>query len=170
MPHYLVTHLQFTRAKWLEGLAGVTAEEAVKRFEPMNAIGWAIGHLAAFEQHSWLETAQGKDHSEAVKACGFGKPATTPPLAEMQAAWQAITAEADLYLNQLTATDLAAHLSVNGKPMRDNIGTLILRHTYHYWYHLGEVQAIRQLLGHQNLPPFVGQMPPEVGYKSDRAE
>ena len=36
------------------------------------------------------------------------------------------------------------------------MGTLILRNTYHYWYHTGEAHAIRQMLGHQDLPQFVG--------------
>jgi hypothetical protein len=31
-------------------------------------------------------------------------------------------------------------------------------HHYHYWYHLGEAHAIRQMLGHQDLPQFVGDM------------
>jgi len=30
--------------------------------------------------------------------------------------------------------------------------------TYHYWYHLGESQAIRRLLGHTELPVFVGDI------------
>ncbi len=30
--------------------------------------------------------------------------------------------------------------------------------TYHYWFHLGESQAVRQLLGHRNLPQFVGDI------------
>ena len=29
---------------------------------------------------------------------------------------------------------------------------------YHYWYHLGEAHATRQMLGHTDLPQFVGDM------------
>ena len=29
---------------------------------------------------------------------------------------------------------------------------------YHYWFHLGESHAIRQMLGHEDLPQFVGNM------------
>jgi hypothetical protein len=29
---------------------------------------------------------------------------------------------------------------------------------YHYWFHLGESQAIRQMLGHRDLPTFVGEI------------
>ena len=27
---------------------------------------------------------------------------------------------------------------------------------WHYWFHLGEAHAVRQMLGHQDLPQFVG--------------
>ena len=35
-------------------------------------------------------------------------------------------------------------------------GTKLLRTTYHYWFHLGESQAVRQMLGHNRRPTFVG--------------
>ncbi|MEM7342827.1 MAG: DinB family protein [Chloroflexota bacterium] len=166
MPHPLVTQLQFTRAKWQLGLEGVSAEEALKQFGQMNCISWAVGHLAYFEQRSWVQHAQGKVISEAVKACGFGQPASTPPLDEMQAAWHEITTAADDYLNTLSETDVLSHPTFKGKTSPESTGTLILRHTYHYWYHLGEAQAIRQLLGHQDLPPFVGAVPIEAHYQT----
>src|SRR6266850_2122583 len=94
MPHPLVTQLRFTRTEWVRGLKAVTAEEAARRFGPINPIAWMIGHLAWQEQLYWLEE--------------------TP-------------------------------------------GTKLHRTTYHYWFHLGESQAIRQLLGPaKKLPDFVG--------------
>jgi hypothetical protein len=50
------------------------------------------------------------------------------------------------------------HLEWRGKPRFENIGTMLLRNIYHYWFHTGEVVAIRQLLGHKDLPEFVGDM------------
>lgn len=164
MAHRVVEQLRFARQKWMEGLDGVSQEEGFKRFGQMNSIGWMVAHLAAFEQFAWVEMAQGKTLSEAVKACRFGQPASTPPLDEMVAAFNEITAAADPYLDTLTDKELASHLSWKGKAMGENIGTLIWRLTWHYWYHLGEMQAIRQMLGHQDLPQFVGSMPPEIGY------
>src|SRR5579875_1056397 len=35
---------------------------------------------------------------------------------------------------------------------------------YHYWYHTGENAAIRQMLGHINLPEFVGDIDGEAPY------
>ena len=39
---------------------------------------------------------------------------------------------------------------------RETPGTKLHRTTYHYWFHLGEAQAVRQMLGHTKLPDFVG--------------
>ena len=35
---------------------------------------------------------------------------------------------------------------------------MLLRNVYHYWFHTGEAHAVRQSLGHQGLPEFVGDM------------
>jgi len=35
---------------------------------------------------------------------------------------------------------------------------MILKNIYHYWTHLGEAHAIRQMLGYTDLPQFVGDM------------
>jgi hypothetical protein len=44
------------------------------------------------------------------------------------------------------------------------VGSLLLRVIYHYWYHIGEIMAIRQLLGHTNLPEFVGDLDTQAPY------
>ena len=41
------------------------------------------------------------------------------------------------------------------------IGSAIQRVTYHYWFHTGEILAIRQVLGHARLPEFVGNIDAE---------
>ncbi len=165
MAHLLVKQLQFARSRFAEGLDGISAEDGQKRLEPMNSIGWVVGHLATFEQFSWL-TLNGKPPiNAAVNACGFGKPASTPPLAEMLSAWREITTASNSFLDTLDAEALQTTFVFNGEPFRENIGTMLLRHTGHYWYHTGEVQAIRQLLGHDDLIPFVGRIPPEYQYQ-----
>ena len=35
---------------------------------------------------------------------------------------------------------------------------------YHYWYCAGENMAIRQMLGHRDLPDFVGNIVEEAPY------
>ena len=157
--HPLVTQLRFTRSEFLRGLDGVSAEDAIRRFEPMNCISWIIGHLANQEHRYWVLWAQGRDLApDLQELVGFGQPASTPSLDEMWATWRRVTAAADEYLDTLTTQDLQAYLEREGRPLPESVGTMLLRNTYHYWYHLGEAHAIRQLLGHKNLPQFVGDM------------
>jgi uncharacterized damage-inducible protein DinB len=165
MSHPLVEQLRFTRSEWVRGLEDVTAEEGARRFEPMNSIAWIVGHLAWQEQASWLQRAQGRTVSALAERCGNGQPASTPPLAEAWAAWREVTAAADAYLDSLTIEGL--QVKWEREPTSETPGTKLLRTTYHYWFHLGEAQAIRQLLGHTNLPMFVGDIS-KAPYRPDR--
>lgn len=165
MSHPLVEQLRFTRSEWVRGLEGVSVEEAARRFEPMNSIAWIIGHLAWQEQAYWLQRAQGRTISPVAERCGFGEPASTPPLAEAWAAWRAVTTAADAYLDSLTIDSL--QVKWEREPTSETPGTKLLRTTYHYWFHLGEAQAIRQLLGHTKLPTFVGDIS-KAPYRPDR--
>ena len=167
MVHPLVEQLRFTRSEWIRGLKDVTAEEAARRFEPINPIAWMVGHLAWQEQRYWLQAAQGITLVEAVMACGFGQPASNPPLAEMWDAWHSITQAADNHLDTLTSEMLTQHYVVNGRTVPESPGTLLRRTTYHYWYHLGEASAVRQLLGHKDLPWFVGDIGVEAPYRPE---
>jgi uncharacterized damage-inducible protein DinB len=76
----------------------------------------------------------------------------------MWSIWRAVTAAADRYLDTLAPEDLDRHLEWRGKPFPESIGTLLLRNTAHYWFHLGQAYAIRQQLGHTSLPEFVGDL------------
>lgn len=165
MPHPLVTQLQFTRSEFRRALKGLTDEEARRRFEPINAISWMIAHLASQEQRYWITPTTGKMPVPSVnELAAYGRPATTPPLAEMWDAWEKITREADTFLNTVTSQSLTTHFVVNGNPVGESIGSMLRRVTYHYWYHIGESQAVRQLLGHKNLPDFVGDIHDEAPY------
>ena len=72
--------------------------------------------------------------------------------------WYRITTAADEFLDTLATRDLQSHMMWRGNPRPESIGTMLYRHIYHYWYHLGEAHAIRQMLGHRDLPQFVGDM------------
>jgi hypothetical protein len=89
---------------------------------------------------------------------GTGKPASVPPLDEMWDVWHRVTQAADGFLETLTTDKLQASLEWQGRPLRESTGTLLHRNTYHYWFHTGEAHAIRQMLGHGDLPQFVGDM------------
>ena len=156
MVHPLVDQLRYTRSEWVRGFEGVSPEDALRRIEPMNSIGWLVGHLAWHEQLYWLQRAQGITLVPEVEACAAGQPASTPPIDDMWTAWHTITAAADEYLNNLTTDLLVTHYIVNGEPHRESVGTFLYHLIYHYWYHLGEAQAIRQQLGHSDLPHYLG--------------
>jgi hypothetical protein len=165
--HPLVIQLRFTRSEFLRGLDGVTDEEARRRFDPMNSISWIIGHLANQEHGYWVRVAQGRNLAPTLNdLVGYGRPASTPPLDEMWDTWRTVTAAADEFLNTLTTEKLQTHLEWKGEPWRESIGTMLHRNSYHYWYHLGEAHAIRQMLGHRDLPQFVGDMS-QAPYKSE---
>jgi hypothetical protein len=100
----------------------------------------------------------------------------------MWQAWHDVTATTDSYLDTLVTEDLIPHLTQdtgsgeNGYEAAlfgtlskkalvkgiirswESVGTMLLRTTYHYFFHTGEAHAIRQQLGHPDLPWFVGDM------------
>ncbi len=158
MTHPLVAQLRFTRSEWIRGLKDVTAEEAVRRFEPINSISWMIGHLAFQEQMLFIILPQGKAIAPEANKYSFGKPASTPPLDEVWGLWRSITKEADVYLDGVTSERLQVAFEWESPHGDESAGTQMLRVIHHYWYHLGESQAVRQLLGHRDLPVFVGSM------------
>jgi DinB family protein len=167
-PHPLITQLRFARSEFVRGLEGVSEADGLRRLLPMNSIGWMVGHLANQEHRYWVVWAQQRNVAPGLdERVGSGKPASTPPLGEMWAAWQTVTAAADAYLDALTPALLETHLKRDGAPVAQSVGTLLLRNLYHYWFHTGEAAAVRQMLGHPNLPDFVGDMS-AVPYRPER--
>ncbi len=166
VPHPLISQLRFTRAQWLRALAGITDDEACQRLMPMNSISWIIGHLTWQEQRYWLTFQQSQTPLPEINSLvGNGRPATTPPLADMLAAWHQITAAADPWLDAVTTATLEETIDRGG--WSTNVGSLLLRVIYHYWYHIGEIMAIRQQLGHTGLPDFVGDIDRDAPYRSE---
>jgi hypothetical protein len=80
-------------------------------------------------------------------------------------AWRAITHAADPWLDSVTDETLASHVVRDGQVTEYIFGSLMLRTTYHYWYHTGENAAIRQSLRHTDLPQFVGDIDHEAPYR-----
>ena len=168
MPHPLVTQVRFTRSEFLRGVSGISDEDSRRRIMPMNCISWNIGHLAWQEQRYFLRYAQGVvPYPEIDRLFAYGAPPCTPPLEEALSAWKAITAGIDPWLESLPPEKLVENVVRDGKPTRYIYGSLILRMIYHYWYHNGENQAIRQMLGHGGLPEFVGDIDSEAPYRAE---
>jgi len=162
MVHPMVTQLHFARSEFLRCMKGVPPEDAFKRIEPMNCLSWIVGHLAAQEQSLWIECGLGSEGTvidgELRERVGFGSPPSTPNWKEMWTLWHEITAVADEFLGGISDETLDDYLTWKDKPLSESVGILLLRNIYHYWHHIGEAHAIRQLLGHDELPVFVGGM------------
>jgi DinB family protein len=165
MAHPLVDQFRFTRSEWLRGLEGVTEADAICHFGPMNCISWTVGHLAWHEQRYWLQFAQKRIlFPQLNELFAYGAPMGTPSLKEMLDIWRQVTEAADPFLDTLTTEKLQADLLRDGESVGQSFGSAMRRVTYHYWYHIGEIQATRQMLGQKNLPEFVGDIESEAPY------
>ncbi len=165
MPHPLITQLRFTRHEFFRSVKTVTQKDAEVRLLPMNCISWNIGHLAWQEQRYFLYFVQGRLLIPEIDTdFAFGAQASTPPLNQVLSAWQTITTEIDPWLETITTQKLLEKVIRKGNDERYTIGNLFYRTIYHYWYHIGENMAIRQQLGHQDLPVFVGNVESRAAY------
>jgi hypothetical protein len=167
-PHPLVAQLRFTRSEFRRALRGLSDADARRQLGPTNCISWNVGHLAWQEQRYFVTSAQDRTpFPDIEQRFVSGGPASTPALHEVMSAWTAITAEADLWLETVTTATLLDHPVRQGKPLVRTFGNLLQRTIYHYWYHTGENQAIRQQLGHTRLPQFVGNIDDEAPYRPE---
>jgi len=168
MTHPLVDQFRFTRSEWLHGLEGITEEEGAQHFGQMNCISWTVGHLAWHEQRTFLQRPQNIIlFPKLNEVFAFGAPMSTPSLKEMLETWQTVTQAADSYLDSLTTEILLSELLLNGESVGQTRGDALRRITYHYWYHIGEIQAIRQIIGHKELYQYVGNIEGEAPYRPE---
>ncbi len=167
MTHPLVDQLRFTRSEWLRGLAGVTEEDGARHFGQMNCISWIVGHLTWHEQRTFLTRPQNIIlFPELNEIFANGAPMSTPSLKEILGTWQTVTTESEAYLDALTTESLLMDLP-NGASVGQIHGTVLRRITYHYWFHLGEILAIRQMIGGKDLPDFVGAIDAKAPYRPE---
>lgn len=169
MTHPLVDQLRFTRSEWLRALEGTPEADGARRLGPMNSISWMVYHLAWHEQLNFVTRLQGETPVPDANELGAsGGPASTPSLAAAIAAWHTIAAAADPALDGLDTE--AMQRPMPHAPTPRSIGSTILRVTYHYWAHIGEIIAIRQVLGHEAVPEFVGAIDTEAPYRPEAAD
>ncbi|MFX1265475.1 MAG: DinB family protein [Promethearchaeota archaeon] len=151
--HTLVQMVYLTRKEFERNFQGLTDEDARKRIEPMNCISWIIAHVACQHHAFFVDWPQGIETAPQYQHYGYGSPASQPPLEEALTMWRDACEESDAWLQ--AATD--KNLQVKGtftSPESENWGTLLVRCIFHTWCHLGEINSIRQILGHQP-PQFV---------------
>jgi DinB superfamily len=166
MAHPLVDQLRFTRAEWVRALSGVTEEDANRHFGQMNSIGWIVGHLAWHEQRTFHVRPRGELPFPAIdKELASGAAMTTPSLKAMRSAWNKLTKESEPFLDSLTERALLKDLPRNGKPSGQRFADAVRRMTFHYWFHIGEILAIRQMIGGKRLPEYVGDLEAMAPYR-----
>jgi hypothetical protein len=167
MAHPRVDQLRFARSEWVRGLRGLSEEDGQRRLLPMNSISWMIGHLAWHERLIWMERGRGLRVEPVLDAVASGQPASTPSLRTMWAAWRRVTGDADAYMDTLTTADLLVPLPHDTRTDPPTAGSQLQRITYHYWSHIGEASAVRQLLGHERLAQFVGPIERIAPYRRE---
>lgn len=167
MPAMLVDQLRFARSEWRRGLAGISDIDARKRVDPLNSISWMVGHLAWHERLVWIDRGRGLVVQSELDAVANGAPPSTPPLEPMWAAWERIAELSDGVLDSLTAEGLEQPLAFDRRPDPPAAGTELLHVIYHYWGHIGEASAVRQMLGHERPPEFVGDIESLAPYRRE---
>jgi len=134
------------------GLEGLSAEESSIRVSKadgttMNAIAWSVQHIA---RHWWnaKQAATGATAASVPPASSDG----TPP------AWQDALAHFDVATSDLAWIDVTndeQFLAIPAFSQRESTGTFLGRAIFHTWFHIGEINAVRQMLGHDEIM-FVG--------------
>ena len=162
--HALVQAQRFARSEFERCLDDLTDQEA--RFRPtkadssqMNCISWIICHMA-YQEWLFFVSGIGGPASSELAPFATGGPASEPPLSDALAVWREATAKADKWLAQADHEQLQKPLQTSWP---ENLGTALMRNTFHYWFHCGEVNAIRQLLGHHEIM-FVGVLNDRLEY------
>ncbi len=168
MAHPVVEQLRFTRGEWRRGLTRLTDKEGAKHFGQMNSIGWIVGHLAWHEQRVLLYRPQGILLAPELQEEFYsGAPMSTPSLAKMLRLWRKVVKTSEPFLDSLSTKDLLKDLPINSKSVGQTQGDAMKRMTYHYWFHIGEIQSIRQMLGHKKLPIYVGSLEAKAPYRAE---
>ncbi len=164
---------RFALSEFERGLEGLADEEARTRLTKadggqMNAISWVIGHVA---QH-WLSvrslaTLERRPSGLRPFVTGPAADPTPPPLTEAlkllqdaKGSLEWITGADDALFATTREELVTASASTAARDLRipkENAGTALMRAVLHTWFHLGEISAIRQMLGHPEIF-FVGQM------------
>lgn len=168
MTHPLVEQLQFTRMEWRRGLQGISEEDGQHHFGPMNCISWTVGHIAWHEQKYWLELALDRvPYPELNTTHAYRAPMSSPSLSAMLKVWESVVHASNDFLESVSTDALQEKFQRKGRPINLQIGSALRRLTYHYWYHIGEIQAVRQMLGHKNLPEYVGDIDSQAPYRPE---
>jgi hypothetical protein len=144
---------QVAIAEFRRGLEGLTEVEGIVRPPKadgtrMNAISWTVQHIGA---HWW-------NVGHAVSSQPLESKA--PPRDGTPPAYDAALAVLHEATSDLTWLRDAGDEALMRRPdflRGESVGMFLARAIFHTWFHTGEINAVRQLLGHAPMS-FVGEL------------
>ena len=150
-------------SEFRRGLEGLTAEEAATRLPKadgttMNAIAWSVQHIA--------------QHWSNARWAATGAPGSVPPAPSdgTPPSWQDALAYLDSATSDLSwieETSDEQFAAIPSFSQRESTGTFLGRAIFHTWFHTGEINAVRQMLGHPEIM-FVGAAGGELAWVPSR--
>ena len=162
--HPLVEQLRFTRAEFQRGLAASrTRTRCVARADELDRLDRRPHGVAGAAPLA--DPRPGPDaQPRARELAANGGPATTPPLALGAGPVDGRRPRPRIRGSTRWRRLTSCRAGLPG-PVPRTVGSAILRVTYHGWFHLGEILAIRQLLRPPGLPEFAGNIDGEAPYR-----
>lgn len=156
----LVTQLEFTRQEFRRVMNGVNSDSGERVLPPFNSLSYIVAHMAVHEHTMWIVCGQEERLFPEIDQFRSGSEALVPSWNLVWEQWEQITLASSAFLHQLSTNDLYSCLQhpTSDTPLQEVLGHTLLRVIFHYWFHLGEAHGIRQAMGHENLPEFVGKL------------
>lgn len=157
---------RFALSEFERGLDGITDEESRRRMAKadgteMNAISWTLGHIAGH----WLRVAayakQEEQPGEVLRFFGPAADPSPPPLSDALK----LLDDAKASIDWLASADDVLMSTARGEGF-ESVGTALMRAVLHTWFHTGEINAVRQMLGHAEIP-FVGKLIGNLEWRSE---
>ena len=158
---------RFALSEFERGLEGVTDEEARKRMAKadgteMNAISWTLGHIAGH----WLSVAAYAKQEERPSGLepfttGPNADPSPPPLSDVLK----LLDDAKASIDWIASADDVLMSTARGEGF-ESVGTALMRAVLHTWFHTGEINAVRQMLGHAEIS-FVGKLIGNLEWRSE---
>jgi uncharacterized damage-inducible protein DinB len=158
MPPLVVRAVGSARKDLLRALDGFDDASGAFRVGGLNEVAWMVAHLADQEQRFWSASFERTSPRPEVAGYRGARPDTVMPLSQALAAWREVTAASDEVLDDLTEADLARTVPDGRHGPPETIGVRCLRVFGHYYLHIGQITAVRRMLG-MPVPTFVGALP-----------
>lgn len=152
--HHLVRYVQHVRRELRRAISGMTVTDLERRLGNLNSVAWIVGHLA-WQEQSYFLTSRGQPSVAELEGYGHGEADPDVAFPPLFAAWESVTIAADAWLNGLDDAALRQHVEGSRLFEVENIGSLLTRVIGHYYLHIGQITAVRKMLGY-SVPGFVG--------------